>query len=72
MKQAHKKRSPRATANSPPILTDMGELFYKSGKSVDFFYPSISDTLFGTISVCHEINIYLLSVFATNLQDKRK
>lgn len=50
MKQAHKKRSPRATANSPPILTDMGELFYKSGKSVDFFYPSISDTLFGTIS----------------------
>lgn len=32
MKQAHKKRSPRATANSPPILTDMGELFYKSGK----------------------------------------
>lgn len=32
MKQAHKKRSPRATANSPPVLADMGELFYKSGK----------------------------------------
>lgn len=32
MKQAHKKRSPRATANSPPILADMGELFYKSEK----------------------------------------
>lgn len=32
MEQAHKKRSPRATANSPPVLADMGELFYKSGK----------------------------------------
>ena len=30
MKQAYKKRSPRATANSPPGLPDMGELFYKS------------------------------------------
>ena len=28
MKQAHKKRSPRATANSPPILTDMGEIYF--------------------------------------------
>lgn len=26
MKQAHKKRSPRATANSPPGLPDMGEI----------------------------------------------
>ena len=32
MKQAHKKRPPRATANSPLILADMGELFYKSEK----------------------------------------
>ena len=24
MKQAHKKRPPRATANSPPVLPDMG------------------------------------------------
>ena len=32
MKQAHKKRSPRATANSPPVLADMGKLLYKSGK----------------------------------------
>ena len=30
MKQAHKKRPPRATANSPPELLDMGgNLFYK-------------------------------------------
>ena len=26
MEQAHKKRSPRATANSPPGLSDMGEI----------------------------------------------
>jgi hypothetical protein len=30
MKQAYKKRPPRATANSPPLLADMGKLFYKS------------------------------------------
>lgn len=34
MKQAYKKRSPRATANSPPVLPDMGELFYKSGNFI--------------------------------------
>ena len=33
MKQAHKKRSPRAIANSPLGLPDMGKLLYKSGKS---------------------------------------
>lgn len=32
MEQAYKKRPPRATANSPPILADMGEIIYKSGK----------------------------------------
>lgn len=32
MKQAHKKRSPRATANSPLVLADMGGSLYKSGK----------------------------------------
>lgn len=34
MKEAHKKRSPRATANSPPVLSDMGKLLYKSGKFI--------------------------------------
>lgn len=28
MKKAHKKRSPRATANSPPVLPDMGEFYF--------------------------------------------
>ena len=28
MKKAHKKRSPRATANSPPVLPDMGEIYF--------------------------------------------
>lgn len=28
MKQAHKKRSPRATANSPPVLLDIGENYF--------------------------------------------
>jgi hypothetical protein len=32
MEQAHKKRPPRATANSPPVLADMGNLLYKSVK----------------------------------------
>lgn len=37
MKQAHKKRPPRATANSPLVLADMGggKLFYKSGKFIN-------------------------------------
>lgn len=37
MKQAHKMRPPRATANSPPGLPDMGNLFYKSGKLRKYF-----------------------------------
>lgn len=28
MEQAHKKRSPRATANSPPGLSDMGKIYF--------------------------------------------
>lgn len=37
MKQAHKKRPPRATANSPPGLPDMGggKLLYKSEKFIN-------------------------------------
>lgn len=34
MKQAHKKRPPRATANSPPVLADIGKLLYKSGEFI--------------------------------------
>lgn len=32
MEQAYKKRPPRVTANSPPVLPDMGKLLYKSEK----------------------------------------
>ena len=32
MTKVHKKRPPRATANSPPVLADMGKLLYKSVK----------------------------------------
>ena len=36
MKQAHKKRPPHATANSPPTLPPDGQkLFYKSGKFIN-------------------------------------
>ena len=28
MEQAHKKRPPRATANSPPGLPDMGKIYF--------------------------------------------
>lgn len=28
MKEAHKKRSPRATANSPPVLPDIGGIYF--------------------------------------------
>ena len=41
MKQAHKKRSPRATANSPPVLADMGKLFYKSGKFQNIIHNTL-------------------------------
>ena len=54
MKQAHKKRSPRATANSPPVLADMGELFYKSGKFsyISKFHIIISCKLIVYIVMC--------------------
>lgn len=34
MEQSYKKRPPRATANSPPVLADMGKLLYKSDKFI--------------------------------------
>lgn len=40
MKQSYKKRSPRATANSPPVLADMGKLLYKSEKFIKENIPS--------------------------------
>lgn len=54
MKQAHKKRSPRATANSPPVLADMGKLLYKSGKFsyISKFHIVISCKLIVYIVMC--------------------
>lgn len=54
MKQAHKKRSPRATANSPPVLADMGKLLYKSGKFsyISKFHIIISCKLIVYIVMC--------------------
>ena len=51
MKEAHKKRPPRATANSPPVLPDMGELFYKSEKFINMIKGNI---------VCHSTTYELL------------
>ena len=45
MKKAHKKRSHEATANSPPGLSDMGELFYKSGKFYYAFTYSFTNSI---------------------------
>lgn len=51
MKQAHKKRSPRATANSPPVLADMGKLLYKSGKFIKKNIPSLLNDLYLDITI---------------------
>lgn len=38
MEQAHKKRPPRATANSPPVLSDMGEFYFINLENFNIFY----------------------------------
>ena len=43
MKKAHKKRPPRATANSPPGLADMGKLLYKSGKFIKIYFTLLTE-----------------------------
>lgn len=55
MEQAHKKRPPRATANSPLGLPDMGKLLYKSVKFIRYehFYSSNF-----TIPIRHKYSIY--------------
>lgn len=51
MKQAHKKRPPRATANSPLVLADMGgKLFYKSDK---FFKNQTQTSIYLNIPIRH-------------------
>ena len=46
MKRAHKKRPPRATANSPPVLPDIGKLLYKSVKFTKENIPSLLNDLY--------------------------
>lgn len=55
MKEAHKKRPPRATANSPPVLADMGKLLYKS---VKFSYISKFHIL-----ISYKLTIYIVMCF---------
>lgn len=49
MEQAHKKRPPRATANNPPVLPDMGKLLYKSGKFDNFSFSFLRLSSFYTL-----------------------
>lgn len=51
MKEAHKKRPPRATANSPPVLADMGKLLYKSVKFIKKNIPSLLNDLYLDITI---------------------
>ena len=55
MKLSYKKRPPRATANSPPVLADMGGSLYKSGKFIRYehFYSSNFTT-----PIRHKYSIY--------------
>ena len=46
MKQVHKTRPPHATANSPPVLADMGEFYFINLEN--FFIIPISDSLWRT------------------------
>lgn len=41
MIQTHKKRSPRATANSPPVLADMGEFYFINLVNLIYNYLTI-------------------------------
>ena len=44
MEQSYKKRPPRATANSPPVLADMGgDCFINLGSKKDRFLKSLSN-----------------------------
>lgn len=54
MEQAYKKRSHEATANSPPVLANMGKLLYKSGKFsyISKFHIIISCKLIVYIVMC--------------------
>ena len=41
MEQSYKKRPPRATANSPPVLSDMGEIYFINLENLIYNYLTI-------------------------------
>ena len=50
MKQAYKKRSPRVTANSPPILADMGKIYF-----INLDNQELSSAISYFSSICHKL-----------------
>ena len=50
MKKAHKKRPPRATANSPPILADMGKIYF-----INLENQELSSAISYFSSICHKL-----------------
>ena len=50
MKKAHKKRPPRATANSPPILADMGKIYF-----INLVNQELSSAISYFSSICHKL-----------------
>lgn len=66
MKQAYKKRPPRATANSPPELPDMGEIYFINLRN---FYISVviySKSILYKIHVASKKQIRNKTVFFDN------
>ena len=51
MEQSYKKRPPRATANSPPVLSDMGEFYFINLRN---FYIS---AVIHSKSILYKINV---------------
>ena len=66
MKQAYKKRPPCATANSPPILTDMGEIYFIN--LVNFYISTVihSKSILYKIHIAFKKQIRNKTVFFDN------
>lgn len=50
MKQAYKKRPPRATANSPPGLPDIGGIYF-----INLANQELSSAISYFSSICHKL-----------------
>lgn len=77
MKQAHKKRPPCATANSPPVLSDMGKLLYKSGKFIKKNIPALLNDLYLDITIIkrernfHSFYLFIAQYFIPSLNNNK-